>query len=739
MSNNNYKIKYIKYKQKYLKLTNNIKGGTNSTSTSESKYIELISEELDKMFEIYVPKREINICEKNFFDQINNLKLKEGTFESKYNSLKYDIIEILKVCKKGENLNNGFIKYQDLPWQYLFLTLANRKKMEQFITEKLKIRNIDESFFFSDSNPFFNTLKILSGKPYGNGGPFQYINEEATVKESFITALFTIRNNSGTHLANEIPPNDTEIINIRKIINDYLKLSPEQILDTIKKGINKTYNEWLFTIEVDPKTQKENKFPKEKPLILLNSKLLILIARDKDNTTQPFSIKDRKLNGISIATLRKALRSQRYKEVIKNLKYIDFDNKGYVIDINKISENGIFNKKDILLSDLSEKKYNNNGNSYSQDIIGTVFVKSSSKKVKPVFSKPKDWQWDLEQNTFKEIGYTKQNYNELLKSPLKGFEILIKELYEAKNYFIEIDKLGNNSDEILKKNKDQSRLDTIERIKKDGENIVCEELFNNKKEKIKLIMKQEIESELKELFKKDKEDEIIQIGQEKDKIITELKIKSKQEKQDEINKLGIAYEQNKQNEIDKLKLIYNQEKVIYETEKLNEINKYKEEAIQEREIHKTEKLNEITKCQEEKKILEKMKQEEIINLKMKFEQEKANNIIRINNKSEEVGKINNLQKETIDSDKESAFIQSRINIEKANKERLKREGEGHVMKQVGDSAIEAAAKAGKIRDEIAIADTAAADTSEETVEEDSKESYIYRKYKIIKLFENLKK
>ena len=730
----NYKIKYIKYKQKYLKLTNNIKGGV--IPISESKYIDLVREELDKMFEIYVHEREVNICEKNFFEQINNLKLKEGTFESKFNSLKSDIIEILKICKKGENLNNGFIKYQDLPWQYLFLTLVNRKKMEQFINEKLKIRNIDETFFFSDSNPFFNTLKILSGKPYGNGGPFQYINEEANVKDSFVTALFVIRNNSGTHLANEIPPNDTEIINIRKIINDYLKLSPEQILDTIKKGINKTYNEWLFTIEVDPKTQKENKFSKGKPLILLNSKLLILIARDEDNTTQPFSIKDRKLNGISITTLRKALRSQTYKEVIKNLKYIDFDNKGYVIDINKISENGIFNKEDILLSDLSEKKYNNNGNSYSQDIIGTVFVKSSSKKVKPVFSKPKDWQWDLEQNTFKEIGYTKQNYNELLKSPLKGFEILIKELYEAKNYFIEIDKLGNNSDEIFKKMKEQSKLDAIERIKKDGENIVCEELFNNKKDKIKLIMKQEIESELKELFKKDKEDEIIQLGQDKDKIIAELKIKSKQEKQDEINKLGIAYEQNKQNEIDKLKLLYNQEKVIYETEKLNEINKYKEEAIQEREIHKTEKLNEITKCQKEKQILEKIKQEEIINLKMKFEQEKTNNIIRINNKSEEVGKINNLQKETIDSDKESAFIQSRINIEKANKankERLNRKEQA--MKQVGDSAIQAAAKAGKIRDEIAVADTAVADAAAE----DSNESYIYRKYKIIKLFENLKK
>ena len=52
------------------------------------------------------------------------------------------------------------------------------------------------------------------------------------------------------------------------------------------------------------------------------------------------------------------------------------------------------------------------------------------------------------------------------------------------------------------------------------------------------------------------------------------------------------------------------------------------------------------------------------------------------------------------------------------------------MKQVGDSAREAAAKAGKIRDEIAVADTAA---------EASNESYIYRKYKIIKLFENLKK
>ena len=79
----NYKIKYIKYKKKYLKLTNNIKGGV--IPISESKYIDLVREELDKMFEMYVPEREVNICEKNFFEQINNLKLKEGTFESKFN------------------------------------------------------------------------------------------------------------------------------------------------------------------------------------------------------------------------------------------------------------------------------------------------------------------------------------------------------------------------------------------------------------------------------------------------------------------------------------------------------------------------------------------------------------------------------------------------------------------------------------------------------------------------------
>ena len=130
--------------------------------------------------------------------------------------------------------------------------------------------------------------------------------------------------------------------------------------------------------------------------MLLNSKLLILIARNQNNTTQPFSVNDKKLNGISVETLRKALRSQTYKEIIKNLKYIDFDNKGFVINIDNITENGKFNKQEQIFSEISEKKYNNNGNSYSQDIFGTVFVKSSSKKVKPVFSKPTDWQWDLE-------------------------------------------------------------------------------------------------------------------------------------------------------------------------------------------------------------------------------------------------------------------------------------------------------------------------------------------------------
>ena len=147
MSNNNYKIKYLKYKKKYLELNNNVKGGL--IQTSESQYIELVREEIDKMFEIYVPEREINTCEKNFFEKINAIELKGSDFESKFNSLKDDIIEIFKVCGKGDKIKNGFMKYQNIAWQYLFLILTNREKMERFINEKLKIRNIDETFFFS--------------------------------------------------------------------------------------------------------------------------------------------------------------------------------------------------------------------------------------------------------------------------------------------------------------------------------------------------------------------------------------------------------------------------------------------------------------------------------------------------------------------------------------------------------------------------------------------------------------
>lgn len=232
-----------------LELAYNIKGS--SIETSESEYIELVQEEIDKMFEIYTSEKKINKCEEKFYEEINNLKLNGTDFESNFNSLKDKIVEILKICKKEENIKNGFMKYQNLAWQYLLLTLMKREKMELFVNKNLKIRNIDESFFLEGSNPFFDTLKILSGKPYGDGGPFEYVYEEANVKDTFLTALFIIRNNSGTHLANEIPPNDNEIINIREIIKDYLKKSPEQVIDTIKKGINKTYDEWLFTTEID--------------------------------------------------------------------------------------------------------------------------------------------------------------------------------------------------------------------------------------------------------------------------------------------------------------------------------------------------------------------------------------------------------------------------------------------------------------------------------------------------------
>jgi hypothetical protein len=660
MSNNNYKIKYLKYKKKYLELTNNVKGGL--IETSESQYIELVQEEIDKMFEMYTPEREINTCEKNFFEKINNLKLKGSDFESKINSLKDDIIEIFKLCKKEKKIKNGFMKYQNIAWQYLFLILTNREKMERFINEKLKIRNIDETFFLSGSNPFFDNLQILSGKPYDDAGPFQYIYEEANVKESFITALFVIRNNSGTHLANEIPPNDTEIIDIREVIRNYLKKSPEQILDIIKEGITKIYNEWLFTIEVDRKTKKEIKFPKGTPIMLLNSKLLILIARNKNNTTQPSSANDKKLNGISVETLRKALRGLTYKDIITNLKYIDFSNKGYVININNISENGKFNKQDLLFSEISERKYNNNGNSYSNDIFGTVFIKSSSKKVKPVFSKPTDWKWDLEQPTFNEIGYTKQNYNDLLKSPLEAFEILIKELHEAKKYFMEIDKFENNLDEVLKKHKEKTKKDALERIKKEGEDIVCEELLDSKKEKIKTVIKENIESELKEIFKKEKKEEIYG-----------LELKFKQEKE--------TLEKGKQDKIDGLELKFKQEKYNYEKKKLDEITKF------------------INKCKKEKEILEKKKQDEINKIKILNEQdkyrlntEKQQIVNNLNIKSKELDKVyklyqnqkNDLQqfnikaKETQDKlseleRKENALIQARINIEKAEQVRMKRD------------------------------------------------------------------
>ena len=128
MSNNNYKIKYLKYKKKYLELNNNVKGGL--IQTSESQYIELIREEIDKMFEIYVPERKVNTCEKNFFEKINVLELKGSDFESKFNSLKDDIIEIFKLCGKGNEIKNSFMKYQNIAWQYLFLSLTNRENME---------------------------------------------------------------------------------------------------------------------------------------------------------------------------------------------------------------------------------------------------------------------------------------------------------------------------------------------------------------------------------------------------------------------------------------------------------------------------------------------------------------------------------------------------------------------------------------------------------------------------------
>ena len=778
MSNNNYKIKYLKYKKKYLELTNNINGG--AIQTSESQYIDLVREEIDKMFEMYTPEREINTCEKNFFEKINNLKLKGSDFESKFNSLKDDIIEIFKLCKKEKKIKNGFMKYQNIAWQYLFLILTNREKMERFINEKLKIRNIDETFFLSGSNPFFDNLKILSGKPYDDAGPFQYIYEEANVKESFITALFVIRNNSGTHLANEIPPNDTEIINIREVIRDYLKKSPEQVLDVIKKGINKIYNEWLFTIEVDRKTKKEIKFPKGRPIMLLNSKLLILIARNKNNTTQPFSVNDKKLNGISIETLRKALRSQTYKDIIKNLKYIDFNNKGYVISIDNISENGNFNKPNLLFSEISERKYNNNGNSYSKEIFGTVFIKSSSKKVKPIFSKPTDWKWDLEQNTFKEIGYTKQNYNDLLKSPLEAFEILIKELHEAKNYFMEIDKFGNNPDEVLKKNKEQTKKDALERIKREGENIVCGELFDSKKEKIKTTIKENVESEMKELFKKGKKDEI-----------DELELKFQQEKE--------TLEKGKQDEIDKLKIEFKQEKDNYEKKKLDEITEFinkckKEKEIlekgkqdeinkckKEKEILEKKKQDEINKCKKEKEILEKKKQDEINKIKILNEQDKyhlntekqqiANNLNIKSKELEEVYKLYHSQKDDLQQvniraketqdklseleRKENALIQAHINIEKAEQLRIKRDEQlkkdyEEIRRQrkriidskkkaqpIINSVLESAAEAGRIMAEKAIVDKAVVERTYVNKETENKPPSIFgklKKYQLIKLF-----
>ena len=252
------------------------------------------------MFQEFNFTYKLNSCELKFYNGIKNLEVRGQDNIEKFALLKNDLIEILRQCKKEKNEKNGFMSYQKIHWQYIFLSLANREKLKTFNINKLKIDDINETYFDNQIN-----LKVLSGKPQGDGGPYDNIYDEANLLDSFITALFIIKDSNTTHRASDVPPMEYEIDSVREVIDNFLKSTPETVVDTIKRQVNKIYEDWTFEIEYDIEQNKEIKYPKDRPIFLFNSKLLIWLARGEDSMTTPTSKADIQINGISIETFKK--------------------------------------------------------------------------------------------------------------------------------------------------------------------------------------------------------------------------------------------------------------------------------------------------------------------------------------------------------------------------------------------------------------------------------------------------
>ena len=312
-----YKKLYHKYKKKYLikKNFNNLIGGNKKNNFTEDDFIIKIRNEIDKIFEPYNEVSELNSCEKKFYENIQKLEIR-GREQEKFLILANDINEIFKLCKKGDNLYNSFMDYQKKYWQYLLLTLADRNKLQQFINNNLKIDSIDNSFFNN-----YKDLRILSGKPQGEIDPFANKTEDSSLIEAFITALFVLKSNNNTYTANEIEMNKS-----KKIISEYLDLNPEEVLNNIKNGTKLIHDSWFFDIEYDRITKKKVNYPKNRPVMLFNSKLLLLLARNEDSVTTAIYKDDIKVNGLSFETFKKALRKDTYNNELKNIQYIDFEN-----------------------------------------------------------------------------------------------------------------------------------------------------------------------------------------------------------------------------------------------------------------------------------------------------------------------------------------------------------------------------------------------------------------------------